>query len=35
MNKDRLNKLSVILNAILTALCTIVSTFTVSSCIGF
>lgn len=34
MNKDNMNRLSVILNAILTALCTIISTCTVSSCIG-
>lgn len=32
MSQDKANKISVILNAILTALCTIISTFTVSSC---
>lgn len=32
LNQDKANKISVILNAILTAICTIISTLTVSAC---
>lgn len=34
LTQEKANKISVILNAILTALCTIISTFTVASCAG-
>lgn len=33
ITKDKANKISVILNALLTAICTIISSLTVASCV--